>query len=172
MHPKARKITKYVWTSLVLLLWGWTAATEAEVIVIGGEGLRWEDGGEGIEPTVIRSARKVEHTNAPGGVIEFNAADFPNWIFPQRADTTLNIAVGAASEDRGGQITSPNTQRIRAALKDMIDDDGLTALKEDDDQAALVERMWTRGRLYQALDYAAYNQLDQDIQNFELGTKE
>ena len=128
MHPKTRKFTKYVWTSLVLLLWGWTAATDAEVIVIGGEGLRWEDGGEGIEPTVIRSARKVEHTNAPGGVIEFKAADFPNWIFPQRADTTLNIAVGAASEDRGGKITSPNTQRIRAALKDMIDDDGLTAL--------------------------------------------
>ncbi len=101
---------------------------QAEVIIIGGQGLSWEEGGDGIEPTVIRSALKVEHTNAPGGVIDFNSADLPNWIFPQRADTTLNIAVGAASEDRGGIITSPNAQRIRADLPNMIDNDGLTAL--------------------------------------------
>jgi hypothetical protein len=100
----------------------------AEIIVIGGQGLSWEGGGDGIEPTVIRSALKVEHTNAPGGVIDFDSGDLVNWIFPQRADTTLNIAVGAASEDRGGVITSPNAQRIRADLPNMIDDDGLTAL--------------------------------------------
>lgn len=100
----------------------------AEVIVIGGQGLSWEGGGEGIEPTVIRSALKVEHTNAPGGVIDFNSGELVNWIFPQRADTTLNIAVGAASEDRGGEITSPNAQRIRADLPNMIDDNGVTAL--------------------------------------------
>ena len=59
---------------------------------------------------------------------------------------------------------------MRLALKAI--DDGLTALKQDDDQAGLVERMWTRSRLYEALDYNAYNQFDQEIQNFELGAKE
>jgi len=117
-------ITFYLFLALGL----GSTASEAEVVVIGGQGLSWEDGGGGLEPTVIRSARKVEHTNAPGGVIEFSATGLTNWIYPQRADTTLNIAVGAASEDRGGVITSPNTQRIRGDLPKMIDDDGLTAL--------------------------------------------
>lgn len=128
MLLKARLSKNLILPCLGLLLGVWTTAGEAEVVVIGGEGLSWEDGGAGIEPTVIRGARKVEHTNAPGGVIEFNVEGLNNWIFPQRADTTLNIAVGAASEDRGGQITSPNTQRIRADLPKMIDDNGLTAL--------------------------------------------
>jgi hypothetical protein len=89
--------------------------------------LSWEDGGGGIEPTVIRGARKVERTNAPGGVIDFQVIGLNNWIFPQRADTTLNIAVGAASDDRGGKITSPNAQRIRADLPKIIDNNGTTA---------------------------------------------
>lgn len=59
---------------------------------------------------------------------------------------------------------------MRLALKAI--DDGLTALKQNDDQAALVEHMWTRSRLYDALGYAAYNQFDQDIFNFDLSAKD
>ncbi len=128
MSLKARKLSRSFSLVLVLLICGRAAEVDAEVFVIGGQGLSWEGGGDGIEPTVIRGARKVEHTNAPGGVIDFQVEGLSNWIFPQRADTTLNIAVGAASEDRGGEITSPNAQRIRADLPNMIDNDGATAL--------------------------------------------
>ena len=101
----------------------------AEVIVVGSEnGLDWASGGGEIQATVIRSATSVENTNAPGGVIEFDTENFDNWIFPQRADTTLNIAIGANSEARGGYITSPNTINIRPDLPNLIDGDGETAL--------------------------------------------
>jgi len=128
MSLKSRKLSKVFSLFLVLLIYGEAVQTGAEVFVIGGEGLIWEDGGGGIEPTVIRGARKVERTNAPGGVIDFQVSGLNNWIFPQRADTTLNIAVGAASDDRGGKITSPNAQRIRADLPKIIDNNGTTAL--------------------------------------------
>ena len=59
---------------------------------------------------------------------------------------------------------------MRLALKAM--DDGLATLERDGSQAALVERMWTRSRLYDALGYAAYNKFDQDIYNFDLGAKD
>tara|TARA_B100000315_G_scaffold207872_1_gene202798 strand:- start:1332 stop:2237 length:906 start_codon:yes stop_codon:yes gene_type:complete len=59
---------------------------------------------------------------------------------------------------------------MRLALKAI--DDGLATLKRDGGQPALVEHMWTRSRLYEALDYAAYNQFDQDIYNFKLDAKD
>jgi len=59
---------------------------------------------------------------------------------------------------------------MRLALKAI--DDGLTALKANDNQAELAAHMWTRGRLYEALGYARYNQFDQDIFNFELDVKD
>lgn len=106
-----------------------TQPTVAEVVVVGGGGgLDWADGGGEIQATVIRSATSVENTNAPGGVIDFGTEGFENWIFPQRADTTLNIAIGANSETRGGFITSPNTIRIRPELSNIIDGDGESAL--------------------------------------------
>ncbi|MSR83391.1 MAG: hypothetical protein EXS58_10785 [Candidatus Latescibacteria bacterium] len=99
------------------------------MVVIGGiQGLTWKSGGGQIPATVIRTSRTVERTNAPGGVIEYSPQDRPNWIFPQRADTTRNIAVGANAPERGGEITSPNTPNIRTDLSNIIDDDGATAL--------------------------------------------
>ena len=59
---------------------------------------------------------------------------------------------------------------MRLALKAI--DDGLTALKANDNLAELAAHMWTRGRLYEALGYARYNQFDQDIFNFELDVKD
>ncbi len=100
----------------------------AEIIIIGGGGRRWDSGGGSVPATVIRTARTVERTNAPGGVIDYQPPGYPDWIFPQRADTTRNIALGADSPERSGGITSPNTQRIRTDLPNIIDDDGATAL--------------------------------------------
>ena len=106
-----------------------TPPVAAELVVVGGDGgLDWAGGGGEIQATVIRGATSVESTNAPGGVIDFAAEGFANWIFPQRADTTLNIAIGANSETRGGFITSPNTISIRPELPNIIDGDGETAL--------------------------------------------
>jgi hypothetical protein len=102
---------------------------EADVIIIGGtEGRSWESGGGDLPAVVIRNANTVESTNAPGGVIDFSPTDLPNWIAPQRADTTRNIAVGLNSPLRGGAINSPNNVAIRGTLPNMIDNDGTTAL--------------------------------------------
>ncbi|MDE2814579.1 MAG: hypothetical protein OXM01_16245, partial [Gemmatimonadota bacterium] len=100
----------------------------ADTIVVGASGLSWRDGGGEIQAKVIRSAQSVENTNAPGGVIDFAAAGFADWIFPQRADTTLNIALGANTESRGGSITSPNNLNVRGELAKLIDNDGQSGL--------------------------------------------
>lgn len=100
----------------------------ADTIVVGASGLSWRDGGGEIQAKVIRSAQSVENTNAPGGVIDFAAANFADWIFPQRADTTLNIALGANTESRGGSITSPNNLNVRGELAKLIDNDGQSGL--------------------------------------------
>jgi hypothetical protein len=96
---------------------------------VGGEdGLSWETGAGDVDAVAIRSSSRVEVTNAPGGVIDFDPEGLPNGIFPQRADTTVNIALGLNSKLRGGKITSPNTISIRGALGLIIDDDAKTAL--------------------------------------------
>ena len=101
----------------------------AEVTIVGGEiGRDWQSGGGEILAQVIRSDQSVESTNVPGGVIAFSPEGFANWIFPQRADTTLNIALGANSATRGGSITSPNIQSIRGELPKIIDNDGSTGM--------------------------------------------
>jgi len=92
--------------------------------VVGASGLSWRDGGGEIQAKVIRSAQSVENTNAPGGVIDFAAANFADWIFPQRADTTLNIALGANTESRGGSITSPNNLNVRGDERTRLDTRG------------------------------------------------
>ena len=105
------------------------AAVGAESIVIGSaSGLGWQSGGGEIQAKVIRTAQSVESTNAPGGVIDFAPDDLEGWIFPQRADTTLNIALGADAETRGGSITSPNNLNVRGELDKLIDNNGLTGL--------------------------------------------
>jgi hypothetical protein len=106
-----------------------SAARAADVIVIGGgQGLKWESGGGTIQATVIRGAAAVEHTNAPGGVINFKTPGRPNWTFPQRADSTKSIALGINSSERGGSIVSPNANYLLPALPFLVDNDGSTAL--------------------------------------------
>ena len=101
----------------------------AELIVVGGpQGLSWQSGGGTIPASVIRTSRSVERTNTPGSVIDFDPEARTNWIFPQRADTSRNIAVGATAENRGGSIRSLNNPGVRSQLPNLIDDNGLTAL--------------------------------------------
>jgi hypothetical protein len=103
----------------------------AEVTIIGGEeGLSWQSGGGDLPASVIRNATTIEQTNAPGGVIDFDADGLPNWIVPERADTTRNIAIGLNSQLRGGSINSPNNVTIRGTLPNLIDNDGDTALDQ------------------------------------------
>ena len=86
----------------------------AEVVVVGGQdGLSWQSGGGTIPATIILSGSSVEKTNAPGGVIDFEPIGRPNWIVPQRADTTRNIAIGLDSPLRGGAVNSPNNNAIQ-----------------------------------------------------------
>jgi methylisocitrate lyase len=47
-------------------------------------------------------------------------------------------------------------------------EDGLRVIREEGTQASLVERMQTRTRLYELVDYAGYNAFDQDVFNFDL----
>ena len=83
------------------------AQQDPTVIVVGGEaGTPWQDGGGTIAPTTIESATRVEHSNTPGGVIDFEFPERANWIFPQRVDTTNNILLGFTSTERGGSLFS------------------------------------------------------------------
>lgn len=48
-------------------------------------------------------------------------------------------------------------------------EDGLDSLREAGTQADTLDRMQTRTRLYEILNYEAYNRYDQSLYNFELG---
>jgi methylisocitrate lyase len=47
-------------------------------------------------------------------------------------------------------------------------EEGLRRLRDEGTQAGLVDRMQTRGRLYELLRYAEYTAFDQDVHDFEL----
>ncbi len=111
-----------LFASAVLVL---TSTASAEVVILGGPGSPWEEGGGGIQAKVIRG-ESVKSTNTPGGVIDFSVEGHDNWIFPQRADPELNIAVGTL--ERGGEITTPTHRAIRNDLTRIIDNNGETGL--------------------------------------------
>ena len=108
---------------------GGIASADTAIVIGSDRGSRWQDGGGTIPAFVIRTDRKsVEQTNTPGGVVDFTPDNRPNWIFPQLADTRVNIAIGADSDGRGGSILSPNAPQIVSQLPSMIDGDPSTAL--------------------------------------------
>ena len=73
---------------------------------------------------------------------------------------------GAQLEALGYNIAIYPMTAMRLALKAVAE--GLGRIKRDGGQAALLDPMWTRNRLYQTLGYALYNHFDQDIHNFHL----
>ena len=122
-----------LWLSAALVLAANAAAVAVtEVIVVGGEdGAAWESGGGDIPATLILSAKSVEHTNAPGGVVDFDPLDRPNWIFPQQADTSDNILIGFDSAARGGNVFTPipSFRHLESGFSNLHDNDGDTALE-------------------------------------------
>ena len=70
----------------------------------------------------------MEETNTPGGVLDLEVDEFPNWVFPQKIDSTRSILIGLI-EGRGGSVYTP-TLSFRDFEPDfplMFDDDGTTA---------------------------------------------
>lgn len=47
-------------------------------------------------------------------------------------------------------------------------EDGLRVLRDEGTQAGVVDRMQTRRRLYELIDYASYNAFDEDVHNFTI----
>ena len=120
----------------ILLLWlcsaGAVGAIE-KIVLVGGNGpLPWRGGGGTIPATAILDEATVDETNTPGGVIDFEAAEFPGWILPHSVDTSDNILIRLTSKARGGTISSPIPSaqvRFKDEYRKMIDGDGETALE-------------------------------------------
>lgn len=118
--------------SALMLISPVAALALTEVIVVGGDdGVPWESGGGDIPATLILSTKSVEHTNAPGGVVDFDPPGMPDWIFPQQADTSDNILIGFDSAARGGSVTTPipSFRYLESSFGNLYDDDGDTALE-------------------------------------------
>lgn len=95
----------------------------AESRVLGGTSGQPYNGGGGEIPAVAQiSVDEAALTNTPGDVVDFDFPGKPGWIFPQRADSTSNIAAGAT-------LTSPNllTLGLAEELLLMVDGDLETA---------------------------------------------
>ena len=106
-----------------------TAATE--LLVMGGvDGLPWRDGGGQVAATVIVSDQAIEHTNTPGGVVDFEREGKETWIFPSEADTSENILIGFTSASRGGSVATPipSFEILEPDFRNMHDGDANTAL--------------------------------------------
>ena len=106
-----------------------TAATE--LLVMGGaDGLPWRDGGGQVAATVIVSDQAIEHTNTPGGVVDFEREGKETWIFPSEADTSENILIGFTSASRGGSVETPipSFEILEPDFRNMHDGDANTAL--------------------------------------------
>ena len=98
----------------------------ADSRVLGGtSGQPWNGGGGEIPTAVQISVAEAAITNTPGDVVDFDFPGKPGWIFPQRADSTRNIAAGAT-------LTSPNilTLGIAEELLLMVDGDFETAFTQ------------------------------------------
>ncbi len=69
-------------------------------------------------------------------------------------------------EDLGFNLMILPATALRLAMKAVHD--GLSVIKEEGSQAAIVERMQTRAELYDLLRYEDYNAFDQSIYNFKV----
>ncbi|APD06398.1 methylisocitrate lyase [Flavobacteriaceae bacterium UJ101] len=69
-------------------------------------------------------------------------------------------------KDLGFNIVIYPVTTQRLAMKNV--EDGLTHIKEIGDQIDIVEKMQTRKRLYEVIDYEKYNEIDSSIFNFNI----
>ena len=115
---------------VLMLLAAQSLGAERRAIIMGGaDGLTWESGGGAIAALIQTGPNEVESSNTPGNVLEFDAAGRTGWLAPQRADETVNIALGLI--ERGGRLGAPTilSQVIKDQLIFMIDDDPTTAFE-------------------------------------------
>ena len=95
----------------------------AESRVLGGAGGQpWSSGGGEIQAAVQLGVDQAAVTNTPGDVVDFDFPERPGWIFPQKSDSTRNIAAGAT-------LSTPNILKpgITEELVLMVDGDLETA---------------------------------------------
>ncbi|MET8049716.1 methylisocitrate lyase [Streptosporangium sp. NPDC005286] len=71
-----------------------------------------------------------------------------------------------ALENLGYNLVIWPVTTLRAAMGTV--EDTLRTLRDEGTQAALVERMQTRARLYELVDYDAYRTFDHDLMNFDV----
>ena len=105
--------------------------------VIGDGGAQWEGGGGGTVPALVKTSEEVvEETNTPGNVVDFDVAEYPNWLFPQQIDSTRSILIGLGSRERGGTVHTPTFtfERLAGDFPRMFDDEAETAFEMRADQ--------------------------------------
>ncbi len=118
---------------LPLFFFGLAAVAWADDLpprVIGEGGVPWDGGGGGTIPALWKlSEEGVEETNTPGNVVDFDVADYPNWLFPQQIDSTRSILIGLGSRERGGSVHTPTFtfNSLTPEFPLMFDDDAETA---------------------------------------------
>lgn len=97
------------------------------------------------------------------------AIDVPLLANMTEFGTSPNLTA-ARLEDLGYNLVIWPVSSLRAAMGAV--DELFATLKTEGTQASLVERMQTRARLYDLVDYASYNEFDQELFNFEVPGRE
>ncbi|WP_335989238.1 methylisocitrate lyase [Glycomyces sp. MUSA5-2] len=97
------------------------------------------------------------------------AIDVPLLANMTEFGTSPNLTA-AQLEDLGYNLVIWPVSSLRAAMGAV--DELFATLKTEGTQASLVERMQTRARLYDLVDYASYNEFDQELFNFEIPGRE
>ncbi|PRY60589.1 methylisocitrate lyase [Glycomyces artemisiae] len=97
------------------------------------------------------------------------AIDVPLLANMTEFGTSPNLTA-AQLEDLGYNLVIWPVSSLRAAMGAV--DELFATLKTEGTQASLVERMQTRARLYDLVDYASYNEFDQELFNFEVPGRE
>lgn len=97
------------------------------------------------------------------------AIDVPLLANMTEFGTSPNLTA-AQLEDLGYNLVIWPVSSLRAAMGAV--DELFATLRTEGTQASLVERMQTRARLYDLVDYASYNEFDQELFNFEVPGRE
>ncbi|NUQ89502.1 MAG: methylisocitrate lyase, partial [Glycomyces artemisiae] len=97
------------------------------------------------------------------------AIDVPLLANMTEFGTSPNLTA-AQLEDLGYNLVIWPVSSLRAAMGAV--DELFATLHAEGTQASLVERMQTRARLYDLVDYASYNEFDQQLFNFEIPGRE
>lgn len=131
--------------------------------------------GEGLEKCIERIKRYVD---AGADVIFPEAMRDESEFAAVRAATDVPLLANMTEfgkskllnttqlTDLGFNIVIYPVTTQRLALKAV--EDGLEVIKQEGTQESILDKMQTRSRLYEVLDYDKYNSIDQSIFNFQL----